>query len=232
MAQADHHHQRQDVGHQRQAARHHARLAPQRAQREHEHPGHLESVGIEGLADDGQIQRVDPGGRRPVTLVGRQRAAGDGEGDKRHAHKEQAAAQADGSEELVFVCPQVVAHHADEPQEGNAGEGHQRQGDVEPAAGRVAQGRRAAKLGRAEADERHAGREQHGKGDTGNGRRLGRLGLVGNLRFIQSRHVKCDLLLNTRAVDDELHQIFGRHRIKTTARPQVQLGVLRVHADH
>jgi hypothetical protein len=100
-----------------------------------EHCGHAHRVVLQQQADDPSTAGEDAragGDTGPQRLVGDQRA-GDSRRGEQHRHEQQAAAQEDRGEEAVRVLPDPVPHHADEPQEGDAGERHQTQRHDHPA---------------------------------------------------------------------------------------------------
>ena len=50
-------------------------------------------------------------------------------GDEHHAQEQKAAPEENRGEELVFFLPQAIAQDAEEPEEGDAGEGQEAQGE-------------------------------------------------------------------------------------------------------
>ena len=96
-------------------------------------------------------------------------------GDEHHAQEKKAAPEEDRGEELVFLLPQAIAQHAEEPEEGNAGEGQEAQGERH-IAGRLLQPEAGVARvdGQRAPEQRQACNEQHRENDPGDSRRARR----------------------------------------------------------
>jgi hypothetical protein len=98
--------------------------------------------------------------------------SGEGRAGEQHGEEQQAAAEEDRREQPVLDVAQLVTHHPDEPQEGDAGERDQLQGPPDqPAAGLVGLQGLQRVVGQGEPHHHHRGDEQHGEQDAGDRRR-------------------------------------------------------------
>jgi hypothetical protein len=78
-------------------------------------------------------------------------------------------------EEAVLVGPKAVAQHADEPQEGDAGEGHDAQRQADPPRLGIQPGREVGRLaGKGQPEQQQGCAEQHGEQNARDGGGTGR----------------------------------------------------------
>ena len=119
--------QRQRIGHERPATVHQAGAQPDGAQRDHEDAGHANGIDVDdvkhhraAIGEDAAFHQCGRCGR-----VAAQQPAGQGCAHERQGQKHQAAAQEDGRKKAIFQIAKPVANHADEPQKGDSGVGHQ-----------------------------------------------------------------------------------------------------------